>query len=209
MRNSRLLNVNVLGIVAALSIVAGTGSTQTPTSPGHKIAVVDIGYIFRTHEGIKQRLGSVETTLKAYDTELKSKQRELAQGVEALKQFNAGSPEYAAQEEKVARLESGLKLEANRKRKELAEAEAKVYFESYQQIATAVQTIAQHNGIHLVMRYNSEEMELENEDSVLRGLQKSVVYRSTELDMTPVVMQLLNQGTQTANAGAATAAPRR
>jgi Skp family chaperone for outer membrane proteins len=207
-RNFQLLNVTLLGLLTTLAVTANTGLAQAPASAGHKIAVVDIGYIFRNHEGIKQKLGTVEATLKAYDQELNNKKREMGQAIEALKQFNPGSPEYATQEEKAARLESDLKLEANRKRKELAEAEAKVYFESYQQIATAVQTISEHNGIHLVLRYNSEEMELQNEESVLRGLQKSVVYRAKDLDMTPYVLQLLNQPAQTAAAPAGTA-PRR
>ncbi len=209
MRITRLLSVSLLVLLALTCLPISSVSAQAPadaSSGGHRIGVVDVGLIFREHAGIKQRLSAVEATLKAYDAELMTKRKEIQTTVEALKTLNPGSQEYAAQEEKAARLESELKLEASRKRKELAEAEAKVYFESYQQIASAVKRIAEYNKIDLVLRYNSEEMDLQSEESVLRGLQKSVVYRKDGLDLTPVVMTLLNQAAAT-TASPATGAP--
>lgn len=207
-RTSRLFTIAFLASIAVTQLFVGSAEAQAPAAAstgGHKIAVVDIGLIFREHPAIKQRLSSVETSVKAADSEIMVKRKELQQVVESLKALNPGSPDYAAQEEKAAHLESELKLEANRKRKELAEAEAKIYFESYQQIAAAVQQIALHNQIDLVLRYNSEEMDLQNEDSVLRGLQKSVVYHKADLNLTPYVMQYLNRATATASP--ATGAP--
>ncbi len=202
MRTSRLFPVALLVSLVATSVMTTTASAQAPAagSQGHKIAVVDIGLIFREHPAIKQRLSTVEASVKAADAEITNKRKELQQVVESLKALNPGTPDYAAQEEKAAHLESELKLEASRKRKELAEAEAKIYFESYQQISQVVKKIAEFNQIDLVLRYNSEEMDLQNEDSVLRGLQKSVVYHKDSLNLTPFVMQYLTQAiSQTAS----------
>jgi Skp family chaperone for outer membrane proteins len=190
-RNKLLISSTL--VASLLGATTLTSHAQAPAATGTKIGVVDVGYIFKNHAGINQRLKSVETTLKAYDTELTGKRNSMQAEVAQLKTLKAGSADYAAQEEKLARMDSELKLEASRKRKELAEAEAKVYFESYQLISSAVAQIANFNGVDLVLRYNSEEMDLKDEESVLRGLQKSVVFRRDNMDMTQLVMQFLDK----------------
>jgi len=65
---------------------------------------------------------------------------ELKQAAERLKTFKVNSPEYAAQEEQVASMESKLRLDMARKRKELADAEASIYYENYKLIANGVST---------------------------------------------------------------------
>jgi hypothetical protein len=56
-----------------------------------------------------------------------------------------------------------------------------------------VKFLANHYKINLVLRYNSEEMNLEQGESVIRGVMKSIVYHDESLDMTKGVMQYLDQ----------------
>ena len=48
----------------------------------------------------------------------------------------------------------------------------------------------------MVLRYNSEEMDLERGDSVIRGVMKNIVYHDEALDMTKGVMQYLDKAIQ-------------
>lgn len=189
MRSS--LNAAIAFGLLAASVLPTAASAQD-SSP-HKIAVVDVARILKDHPGIKAQVEKVEQDLKNYDAQLSSKRDELKQAVEQLKTFNPGTPEYTDHEEKVAQMESRLRLDMNRKRKELVDAEARIYFENYQMISDTVQKIAEHNRIDLVLRYNGEEMELAKQESVIRGVMKNIVYRSDRLDMTDAVMQVLNQ----------------
>jgi Skp family chaperone for outer membrane proteins len=195
--NARRADVRFIGKAAtALAIVTLTALAPVAASAedtGHRIAVVDVAYIFKTHPGIKAQVEKVENDLKAYDVHLQAKREELKQAAEQLKTFKVGSPEYAAQEERVASMESKLRLDMARKRKELADAEAKIYYENYQLIANGVKFLANHYNIDLVMRYNSEDMDLEKGDSVIRGVMKNVVYHDEALDMTKGVMQYLDR----------------
>ncbi len=170
---------------------------------GHRIAVVDVAYIFKNHPGIKAQVEKVEADLKAYDAELQQKREELKQAAEKLKSFKVGTAEYNAQEEMVASMESKLRLDMARTRKELAEAEARIYFQNYKLIANGVKFLANHYKINLVLRYNSEDMDLENGDSVIRGVMKNIVYHDEALDMTTGVMQYLDKTMKTANSNAA------
>jgi len=123
----------------------------------------------------------------------------LQQEAAKLKTFNVGTPDYTAQEEKVASMESKLRLEMQRKRQELAEAEARIYYENYQRIAEGVAYLAKHYNISLVLRYNSEAMDVKKGESVIRGVMKNIVYHDKALDMTTGVMQYLDQTMKVAN----------
>jgi Skp family chaperone for outer membrane proteins len=194
--------VRLLGKAAILLAIV-TVTTLAPASAlaedaGHHIAVVDVAFIFKNHPGIKAQIAQVENDLKSYDAQLQGKREELKQAAEQLKTYKVGSPDYAAQEERVASMDSKLRLDMNRKRKELADAEARIYFTNYQRIATGVKFLAQHYKINLVLRYNSEDMDLEKGDSVIRGVMKNIVYHDEALDMTKGVMQYLDQTLKTA-----------
>ena len=189
----RLIEKTVITLaIATISILAPAAASAQESAP-HRIAVVDVAYIFKNHPGIKAQVTRVETDLKNYDAELKQKREALKTAAEKLKTFQVGSPEYSAQEEQVASMESKLRLDMARKRKELADAEARIYFENYQQIAAGVKFLANHYKINLVLRYNSEEMNQGQGDSVIRGVMKNIVYHDDALDMTKGVMQYLDK----------------
>jgi Skp family chaperone for outer membrane proteins len=157
------------------------------------IAVVDVARILKEHKGIQAQVKAVEEELASYDKQFKQQQEELKAAVELLKTLQQGSVDYAKQEEKIANADSSLRLQMNRKRKELVDAEARIYYDNYTMISDAVKLIAEHNKIDLVLRYNSEEMALENQESVIRGVMKNIVYHKDSLDITAYVMQVLDQ----------------
>jgi len=194
-------------VAAILFLSVSASATGSAQDSGHRIAVVDVAFIFKNHPGIKSQVAKVENDLQSYDTELNTKRQQLKNEAEKLKTFNPGSPDYSAQEEMVASLDSKLRLDMARKRKDLADAEARIYFENYQRIAAGVKFLANHYKINLVLRYNSEDMDVEKGDSVIRGVMKNIVYHDDALDMTKGVMQYLDKtipAAEVAGAGNAT-----
>lgn len=179
--------------MAMLAVSFLAPNSASAEESGHRIAVVDVAYIFKNHEGIKGQVSSVENDLKAYDQQLKGKREELKLLVEQLKTYKVGSTKYSETEEQLASMDSKLRLDMNRKKKELADAEARIYFENYKLIANGVKFLAQHYKINLVLRYNSEKMDLEKGDSVIRGVMRNIVYHDESLDMTKGVMQYLDK----------------
>ena len=187
------LNGKAAIAMAIVSLTALAPAAASAQDGGHRVAVVDVAYIFKNHDGIKAQVEQVEGELKSYDAELKGKREALQQEAAKLKNFKPSSDKYAEQEEKVATMESRLRLDMARKRKELAEAEAKIYYDNYKRITAGVKYLAEHYNINLVLRYNSEAMNLNQNESVIRGVMKNVVYHDEALDMTQGVMQYLNQ----------------
>jgi len=183
----------ILAMVSLTSLVPAKVSAQSASSTGHRVAVVDVAYIFKTHAGIRAEVAKVEQDLKAFDVTVKSKQTELKAAAEQLKTFKVGSPEYAAQEQQVALMESKLRIDMASKRRQLADTEARIYFQNYKRITDGVKFMANHYKINLVLRYNSDQMDLEKPDTVIRGVMKNIVYHDEDLDMTKAIMQYLTQ----------------
>lgn len=167
-------------------------SSASAEGPG-PVAVIDVAKIFKEDTSIRAEVARVEGELKSIDTELKSRRDQLKAEMEKLKTFKAGTAQYAAQEESVAGMESKLRLDMARKRKELVDAEAKIYYDNYQRIVAAVSKIAEYHKIQIVLRYNSEDMDLDKGESVIRGVMKNIVYHDQSTDMTAAVMTYLTQ----------------
>ena len=161
--------------------------------PGHRVALIDVAYIFRNLPAVNAHISKVKADLKKEELELKQRRDTLKQAVEQLKTLKVGSADYARQEEYVANLESQLRLHRVHKYRELNEAEARLYYNSYQKIAAALRAIATDNNIQLVLNSSSEEMDVEQNDSVVRGVMKNVVYHDRTVNMTNTVMRYLEQ----------------
>ncbi len=183
----------VLAIVSISTLMPAYVSAQTASTAGHRVAVIDVAYIFKTHPGIRAEVATVEQDLKSFDATLKTKQADLKAAAEQLKTFKVGSAEYSAQEQQVALMESKLRIDMASKRRQLAETEAQIYFQNYKRITDGVKFMANHYKINLVLRYNSDQMDLEKPDTVIRGVMKNIVYHDEDLDMTKAIMQYLTQ----------------
>ncbi|MGB0762015.1 MAG: OmpH family outer membrane protein [Rubripirellula sp.] len=187
----------MLAIITTTALVPALVSAQTAqpasASTGHRVAVVDVAYIFKTHPGIRAEVSKVENDLKAFDAQMKAKQGELKQLAEKLPQYKIGTPEYGALEQQIAEGDSQLRIQMTSKRRELADAEARIYYQNYERITAGVKVMADFYKINLVLRYNSDKMDLEKPDTVIRGVMKNIVYHDEDLDMTKAIMQYLTK----------------
>ena len=203
----RLGNAAIAFATVAVSAFAPASlSAQQPEpthQPVHRVALIDIAYIFKNLPAIKDHANKVKDEIKKEEAEQKKQRDILNQAVEQLRALKVGTDEYTRQEEHVANLESKIRLRRVHTHRGLNEAQAKLYYDSYQQITAAVRAIATHNNIQLVLRYNSEEMDSEQSDSVVRAVMKNVVYHDSTIDMTDTVMRYLEQKANTPQAATA------
>jgi Skp family chaperone for outer membrane proteins len=193
---------------AAIAFATLAGSALAPATvlaqqaepahqPGHRVALVDVGYIFKNLPAIKAHVSKVQSDREKDEAEIKQKRDTLKQAVEQLKTLKVGTVEYARQEEYVANLDSKLRLNGIREHRGLGDAEAIIYYDNYQRIAAAVRAVAIHNNIKLVLRYDSEDIDSQQNDSVVRGVMNNVVYHDSTIDMTNVVIRYLEKQTDT------------
>jgi Skp family chaperone for outer membrane proteins len=200
---------------AAAVLTLGVVSSQAQNPAGanaakHGVAVVDISYIFKKHDRFRATMDSMKKEMETTESELKADRDKIAQMEEQRNAYNAGSAEYKAADEQLARNMAEFNLKMTKLRKEFLEREAKVYYQTYLEVSQAVGYYAQHHDIGLVIRFNGEPVDPNKREDVLREINKPVVFQN-QVDITPDILALLNRdnaSTAAKPAGAAAATPR-
>lgn len=211
------VKTQVLAALTALVAVAALGAPASAQNPAganavkYGVAVVDINYIFKNHAKFIAAMDGMKTDFQAVETDVKGKQQQIMQAQEQQKTFTPGSPEFKQLDEQIVRMTAGLQVDVTQKRKELVDREAKIYFDTYVEVTNTIKLYAEHKGIGMVLRFNGEEADPNNRESILRAINKAVHFQNS-IDITPDVLAYLNRSAATADtrggAGGAQAAPR-
>lgn len=206
------MKTQVLAALAALVAVATLGagaSAQNPASANaqkYGVAVVDINYIFKNHQKFTAAMDAMKTDFQAVEQEVKGKQQQIVKAQEQQKSYTPGSAEFKQLDEQIVRMTAALQVDVTQKRKELVDREAKIYYETYVEVTDTIKLYAEHKGIGLVLRFNGEDADPNNRESILRSINKAVHFQN-QVDITPDVLAYLNRSA-TAQRPAGQAAPR-
>lgn len=190
-----------LWIVAVCGLVVPS-SVRAQTPPPTSVAVVDVSKIFEEHAGFKQTMEAMRQEVVAFENELKGRGKEMETIREQMKQFDAGTPEFKKLESQILQMQADGQILATQKKRDLLDREAKVYYTVYTEIQKEVTAYAQHFKIGLVLRYNSAPIDPANRQSVLDGVNSSLVYQGG-IDITQRIIDQIAQRRQ----GARTATP--
>ena len=158
---------------------------------GINVALVDVSYVFKNHERFKTRTEGLQQEIKDFENEINTQRKGLNEKRTRLTNYNPGSPQYAQLEVEMAREIANQNVTAELKKKDVLEREAKIYHEVYREIEEAVKAFADVHNISLVLRYDGEEINQNDRNSVLRGVNRSVVYQD-KINITYEILQMVN-----------------
>jgi len=200
-------------VVAALVAILATTELQAqkagaPAAPTGGVAVVDVSYIFKYHGRFKQGMEGLKASVEQAEAEFKKEKKAIEGDMEKIQQFKPGTPEYKRGEEDIARKQSEFQVKVALKKKEFGERESKIYFNVYQEVSDEVKYYADKNGIGLVLRFNGDPVDVNNRESVLREINKPIVYQKG-IDITPVILDELNRRSGVKPTAPAATGPRR
>lgn len=186
----------VFSLVAGSLISMTSVFGQQPARPAGSqsnvpVAVIDVPLIFKNHARFKQRMEAIKGEVEAFEKQVNEERKKLAKHEERLKTFAVGSPEFRQLEEDLARQVSDVRVRSELKRKDVMEREAKVYFETYNEVTREVARQAEIYGISLVLRYDSEPIDGRDRSSILAGVNRPIVFQNN-LDLTQLVLKQLN-----------------
>lgn len=198
-KTSRRCATIVAGFFAlGASILAGLAWAQERASVPKTVVVIDIGKVFKEHIRFKQQMDVLKKDMEAFQAYGRNEQTKLQERAEKAKNVYAkGSPEIKKEEEALQRQANELQIQSATKQRDIMEREAKVYFNVYQEVSTAVATFADRNGITLVLRYNSDVINPDDRNSVLSGVNNSIVFQRN-LDITNLIIERVNAGSKSA-----------
>ena len=196
-------------VVAGLLVIVGATSLPAQNGPkaaaGQNVAVIDIGAVFKDHVRFKAMMDKLKADVQAADQSFKGETEKINKSVKQLQDLKPGTPDYKRLEEQVTKEQSDISARASLQKKAFMERRAKIYYSVYQEIQDEVKYYAEAKGVGLVVRHNSELIDPNNRNSVMAGINKTVVFQQPGLDITNVILNELNRrassgvGTPSAN----------
>lgn len=159
---------------------------------GTNVAVVDVGFIFKNATRFKQSMDDIKNDDERFKQEVIAKQEAMQADVQNLQKMSKTSTDYKILEERIAGDQTKLRLDMARKQKERVEQEAKIYFNAYRELEDQINKFATTYGIDLVLRFNGEEMDPSQPESVLNGINRFVVYQR-DLNITGHILDQMNR----------------
>jgi outer membrane protein len=136
---------------------------------------------------------SIKKDYEAFETQVRGVEANLRKQIEQLKGMQPGSPEFKQLEQQIATTRTQVQLDINNKQKERVDEEAQIYHRANQELVAAVEQFANRHGIDLVLQYSSADIDPSKPDTVIRGLNRMVVYHN-RLHITEQILQELNRG---------------
>lgn len=191
-RISLCLGACALALCSSIASAQATrpAATTAPVAAagGTQVALIDIGYIFRKHPGYVARRDALMEKAKSLTSGEATARSQLQKESTKLKEYQPGSLEYKQLEAQLTQQASDFQVQQQLARRELAEEEVKLYYETYVEVQKIIDRLAEAYGIQLVVRFDREPMEATDPDSIRRGLMNPVVYQRG-LDITDLVMK--------------------
>lgn len=187
-------------LASTFSCVATTqaqGQPQGQAQPGI-VVVLDMVKVFKAHPGHQAAMTKIEARAEEMRKDFQAQQVALQDKAKQAEQQYQGAQrdqiEIQLRQEEVA-----LQTKARQAQTELMKSEAEAFYKTHAEVMTIVQELCQQYNVGLVLGYDSEPIDPSRPESVIRGVQRSVVYHTN--DLTDHVLHRLGQATQTANSG--------
>jgi Skp family chaperone for outer membrane proteins len=198
-----IATITLMGFIAAPTAfaqapTAGAGQAQ-PAGPKvgpTSIALVDVGYILKNHPNMNANMEGLKAEMTQAQEDIENRRKTLLEEQEKIgKTFEVDSPQFKQQQEALISRESKLRVDFMGKEKEFAEKQAGVIFNSYQSINNAINRVASHYQYDVVLRYSREqnEMDPKKPQTVNFGIQRDILFHNAQIDITEIVLTVLNQ----------------
>lgn len=186
------LATQILSLSAALLLVA---NVQAQQNSNPSIAVVDIAKVFKNHAAFKQKLDAMKAEFKTFQTtttnQLKALQEQATQ-LQQNQQFKPGTAAYKRAEADIAQRNSDIRVQAKLKQKELLQREARLYYDTYQEVREIISQLAEHYGLSMVLRFDSEVIDSQDFSKMQGVLNRFVIVAQPNVDLTNAVLRQIN-----------------
>ena len=191
-----LIAVNAFGqqnnrVPSNTTVARSQPRAVVPAQGGDRIAVIDVNYIFKNHAGFNKLVEGWKQKVQSAEGQIKNKSGQIEQQVKQLRLLKPGNPQFREMEASLAKQRADLQVEVQLNKKELMLEEAKMYLTVYEQVKNEVSYFARQNGITLVLRYNSGEIDKEDPRQIQSLMLRPVLYQS-RIDITKQVLDRLN-----------------
>ncbi len=201
-------------LLAGVLTLSGNAWSQNKEAPAavsnvpHKVGLIDMAHVFKNYKKFEALREELKEEIAASEDKAKAMQAELADMQKSMKAFSEGSPEYTKAEQAIVKKAADFESFRRAASREFLKKESQIYLQVYNETSDAVKKYADYYKYTLVIRFNREELDTENPQNLLQGMNRQVVYHRSEDDITVSVLDYLNRKYTPAATTAPAAAPR-
>lgn len=185
-----------LTVVIAIVMITAQSEAQEKGTSG-LVTVMDVAKVFDQNPWFKQRMEAIKGEADSLKAQITTKQEQIRNEALSVQKLEVGSNERNNKEREIEQRQAELRTTARQSEQQLLNREAEIYFETYKTMREVVTSIAQENGISLVLRYDSSEIDPSNRPEVIKGVNRTIVYHR-QLDLTKMVSEQMNARTASA-----------
>jgi len=180
-------------VAAAAWLATSAQPAMAQNQQAFQVYLVDVALIFKNDPNLKAQMTQMQHDIEAIQKDLNTQTDQLKEHAERLKTLNPGTPDYHAMEESLVKEKAGIQGTMQLRKKDMALREARIYFNAYTTIHEEVRALCESRGFPLVLTFNSEKINPENPDEVLRAINGKVLYNTPAIDLTPYIMERIKR----------------
>ncbi len=173
--------------------VAPASATASQAEPPHKIALIDMGRVFKEYKKIEVLKEDWKAEFQVNEENAKKMTAQIQQVIEQMKEFKQGSPEFIKLEKQQTDLAARLGAFKQTAQRELLRKEADLLKTVYLEAMDVVERFADHFGYTLVMRFSSDTFEGEDMNKMQTVMNRTIIFHRPEDDLTDGVIRQLNK----------------
>ena len=177
-------------VIFFIAAVVALGASVVSAQETGRVAILDVAKVFKDNTSFGDKMAALKAEAERLKGQVTAEQDRIKVEVMKLRDLKPG-PERNKREADLEQQHTHLRTTTRQAESELLSQEARVYFDTYREMQAVVEAIAQANGLSLVLRFDSEDIDPNNQQSVKKGLNRAVVFHR-KLDLTPLVSQQLN-----------------
>lgn len=182
------------------------GGTAAPAAKvPHQVGLIDMAYVFKNYSKFDALRADLKTEIEDGEAKMKAMVEEIQQIQATMKTFAEGSDKFTNAEKQLAGKSAEAEAFRRAMQRDFLKKESQIYHTVYMEVSDAVRRYAEHFQYTLVIRFTRDDLNTDNPQELIQGMNRQVVYHRGEDDITLSVVEFLNRNYEKASGGAARA----
>jgi Skp family chaperone for outer membrane proteins len=180
----------IIKVILSVAIVACAVSESNAQDQAGRVAILDVAKVFKQNRAFDAKVKAIKAEADQLKQQITQEQDRIKAAAADLRNMPAGEDRNNREYQLEQQL-TKLRTQTRQQEAALLNREARVYFETYNEMQSVVSTMATEYGLSLVLRFDSEEIDPNNRSEVIKGVNRAVVFHR-KLDLTSLVSDALN-----------------
>lgn len=170
----------VMGLGGGLSerwfgLTLAAPEVEQPRGPASTIALLDVAYIFKSHKAFNDEMKVLEQKAVAFQQNMKGTEAQL-QVLKSRMEQTTDKAEKEKLEAELAKQGTDYQLFVRTNQRDVLEAEAKIYYDTYTLLQEETKKYCRARGILVVLKTSRDPIKADDRNSVMQGLARPIVF---------------------------------